>query len=185
MSSSYLLIFTPPHLHICTSSLLHIFSSSHLHILTSAHLHICTPPLLDIFSSSHLHMSSSHLPIFASAHPHICTRLPCFLSPTLSFYLLSSGRWGCQRGATKCNPLAGNEVRSAKTDGKNAVLQPPAEPSRTKWGSISKNWSKPAMLQVYVCKKGLCVKAKMPFSSYLAKNIAASDGRPVCKSFCV
>ena len=94
------------------------FTSSHLHTYTY-HLHISSSHL-HIFSSSHLHICTSHLCIFTSAHLQSClsshlTRLPRFLSPTSSFYLLSLGRGRCQPGATKFNPLARNEGRSAKT----------------------------------------------------------------------
>ena len=75
---SHLLIFTPSHLHICSSSHLLIFTSAHLHTFSSSHLLIFPSAPLHICSSSHLHIcSSSHL---------LSLSLSSFLSPfSLSF----------------------------------------------------------------------------------------------------
>ena len=80
---------------IFTSSYLLIFSSSHLHIFTSSQLHILTPSHLLIFSSSHLHILPS-CPLALFSHSFCAEQ--------------------CQRGATKCNLFAQNEVRSSKTE---------------------------------------------------------------------
>ena len=105
--SSHLLIFTPSHLHIFSSSQLltsshllissHIFSSSYLHIFshllifTSSHAHIFTSSHifshLLIFTSSHI-FSSSHL--LTSSHLHIFSHLLLFTSShTFSSYICS------------------------------------------------------------------------------------------------
>ena len=121
-SSSHLLIFTSIYTYI-------IFSSSHLHIytyhlltFTSAHRHICSSSHLLIFRFAHiifLTFTSSHLHISTSSHVRIFTsaRLSyVFFLPRLLFILLSLGRGLCQRGPTKCNLFARNEVWLAKTE---------------------------------------------------------------------
>ena len=131
-TSSHPRIFSSSHLHICTYHLLTFITfTSDLLILTSAHLHICTYHLLT-FTSAHLH-------IFISSHLHICTRLLRFLSPRSSFILLCLARGRCQRGSTKCNLFARNELSSiGKNCGKIAILHPPRQPFRRKSGSIGK-----------------------------------------------
>ena len=162
---SHLLIFTSSHfssshlhiLHIFSSSHLHIFSSSHLLIFTSAHLHIffsCplvllpSCPLALFFTSFHPHIftSSSHPHIFTSSHLHIFSSFPLALLPSPSFLFLfwRRGQGQCQRDGTKRNPFARNEVRSSKNWSKSASSSRPAQPFRTKLGSIAKNWSKSA-----------------------------------------
>ena len=98
----------------------HIFSSSRLLIFTSSHL--------QTFSSSHLFIfiSSSHFLVFTPSHLHILPSCALVLLPScslallpsrlsfLSISLLRSGQ--CQRGATKRNPFARNEVRSSKAE---------------------------------------------------------------------
>ena len=101
------LMFTSTHL-IFTSSHFLVFSSSHLPIFTFSHL-----PILFI-TFSHFHICLSHLHSLTSAHPHMCTHFPYFLSPAFFDFLLL-GRGRCQRAVAKCNQLARNEVRSAKT----------------------------------------------------------------------
>ena len=113
------------HLHIFTSSHLlilhlHIFSSSHLFIFTPSHLHTFSSSHLLIFTPSHLHIfSSSHLLIFTSSLSFSLALLlscPLALFSLLLFYFSLKGVGQCQRGATKCNLFARNEVRSSKTE---------------------------------------------------------------------
>ena len=61
---------TSPHLHICTSTSLLIFTSASTssHIFTSAHLHLCSSSHLHIYIICT--STSSH--IFTSAHLHLC-----------------------------------------------------------------------------------------------------------------
>ena len=87
--------------HILSSHLLifissHIFSSSHL--LTSSHIF------------SHL-LTSSHI----FSHLSLLPSCPLALFSLLLFYFSLKARGSAQRGATKCNPFARNEVRSSKT----------------------------------------------------------------------
>ena len=170
-TSSHLHIFTSSHLLILRSSHLLICSSSHLLIFTSSDLLIFSSAHLLIFTSSHLHIfSSSHLLIFTSSHPHILPSCPLALS-FFSISLLKAGQGQCQRDGTKRNPFARNEVPSPKTElklrfqlvrvprnpfARNEVRSPktavklrfpsrPAQPFRTKRGSIAKNCSKIAI----------------------------------------
>ena len=91
LSSSHLHIFhifssSHPHIfHIFSSSHLLIFSSSHLLIFTSSHLHIFSSShLLLIFSSSHpLIFTSSYLHIFSSSHLLIFTSSHLYTSSHL------------------------------------------------------------------------------------------------------
>ena len=156
-SSSHLLIFTSVHLHICSSShllILLIFTPAHLHIcshlliFTPAHLHTCSSSHLLIFTSAHLHIcSSSHLLIFTSAHLHICLFSLPFLS--LAFFIFFSlGRGWYRRRVTKRQPFCTKWGSISKNWGKIAILLVLEQPFRTKWGSIGKNWSKIASLLV-------------------------------------
>ena len=166
-TSSHLHIFSSSHLLILTSSHLHIFSSSHPHTFTSSHLHICSSSHLLIFTSAHLHiLTSSHPHIFTSSHLHTFTFSLAFLPSCslLLFYFSLDGAGQCQRDGAKCNPFARNEVRSPKTDVKLLVQGVRAQPFRTKWGSIAKNWGKIAMSKL---SGEVCIKAS------------------ACKSFCV
>ena len=156
-SSSHLLIFTSSHPHIFTSAHLHILTSSHLLIFTSSHLHIFSSSHPHISTSSHLHiLTSSHLLILTSSHLHICSSshtsahlhiltsshlLLLSSCPLLLFYFSLEGAGQCQRDGTKRSPSARNEVRSPKT-AKIAISTCPAQPFRTKWGSIAKKWGK-------------------------------------------
>ena len=157
-TSSHLHIFTSSHFLIFTSSHLHIFSSSHTHIFTSSHPHILTSSHLLILTSSHLHiLTSSNLLIFTSSHsllPSCSLALllscPLALLPSCSlllFYFSLEGAGQCQRDGTKCNLFARNEVRSPKTEVKLRFASCPAQPFRTKWGLIAKNWG-----QIAICK---------------------------------
>ena len=61
----------------------------------------------------------------------------------LSLFRREPGQW--QRDATKRNPFARNEVQSSKTEEKLRFPSRPAQPFRTKWGSIVENWGKIAI----------------------------------------
>ena len=117
--SSYLQIFSslPSHLHTFSSSHLLILTSFYLIMFTSSHLLIFTPSHLHIFSSSHL-LSLALLPSFSLAllpSCHLAFLPSCSVGLLLSCPL-ALFPWQCQRGATKCNPFARNEVRSSKTE---------------------------------------------------------------------
>ena len=161
-SSSHLLIFTSSHLHIFSSSHLLIFTSSHRHIFSSSHLHIYSSSHLLIFTPSHLHIcSSSYLLIFTSSHPHIFTSSPLALLPScplvllpscplaLSFFyisLLKAGAGAVPTRRHETQPFP-HETRfdRQKLAVKLWFSTCPAQPFRTKRGSIAKNWGKSAI----------------------------------------
>ena len=157
-TSSHLFIFTSscPHIHtssnllIFTSSHLHIFSSSHPHILASSHLHIFSSSHLSssqIFPSSHLHiLTSSHLDIlksssphiFSSSHPHIFTSSHLHILTSSHLLLLSSCPLAFSFFSISLLKARGSANETARTSG-------PAQPFRTKWGSIAKKCGKIAI----------------------------------------
>ena len=169
-TSSHVHIFTSAsHLHVLiTSSHLHILTSSHLLIFTSSHLLIFTFSHLLIFTS-HLLIFTLHLHIFSSSHsllPSCSLSLLLSCPLALSFFSISllkargsanetarnatvsyEMRFGRRFPGSRRNPFARNEVRSPKTDVKLRFAKRPAQPFRTKWFSISKNWGK-----VAICK---------------------------------
>ena len=148
---------TPSHLHIFSSSRLLIFTSSHLllifsssHLLTSSHLHIFSSSHLLIFTSSHL-LTSSHIFSHLLTSSHLTSSplalLPsCPSCPLLLFYFSSEGGGRGSANETARNATVSHETRFDRQKlSKIAISTGPAQPFRTKLGSIVNNCSKIAI----------------------------------------
>ena len=168
-SSSHLLIFTSAHLHICSSSHLLIFTSSHLHIFTSSHLHILTSSHLLLLPSCPLALlpllpSPSFLFLLWRRGRGQCQRDGTKRNPFARNEVRSSKtavklwfarssratlthetrfdrqklRWNCDLQGPTAHPF--RTKRSITENlGKIAISTCPAQPFRTKRGSIFKN----------------------------------------------
>ena len=173
-SSSHLLIFT--YLSIFSSSHPHIFTSVHPHIFSSSHLHILSCSLALLLPPSFLFLSWRRGAVPTRRHEMqpFRTKWGSIAENWSKIAICKSVRRNpfarnevrspkteikLQFVSVRRNPFARNEVRSPKTEIKLRFAKRPAQPFRTKWGSIAKNCS-----NIAICKyPGATLSHEMKF----------------------